>query len=45
VRFLTDYLDGDQYFATQRPGQNLDRCRVQFHLVRMMEEHEDAMRV
>ena len=33
VRFLTDYLDGDNYFRIQRPGHNLDRTRVQFRLV------------
>ncbi len=37
VRFLTDYLDGDHYFNTHRPGQNLDRCRTQFKLVADME--------
>lgn len=25
VRFLTDYLDGDHYYAVRRDGQNLDR--------------------
>jgi len=44
ARFLTDYLDGDHYFKTHRPGHNLDRCRVQFHLVREMEARADAMR-
>ena len=38
VRFLTDYLDGDHYFAVHREGQNLDRARTQFKLVRCMEE-------
>ena len=38
VRFLTDYLDGDHYFATHRPGQNLDRARTQFKLVWDMEQ-------
>lgn len=38
VRFLTDYLDGDHYFAVHRPGQNLDRCRTQFKLVADMEQ-------
>ena len=33
VRFLTDYLDGDHYFAVHRDGQNLDRARTQFKLV------------
>ncbi len=37
VRFLTDYLDGDHYFAIHREGQNLDRCRTQFKLVADME--------
>ena len=37
IRFLTDYLEGDRYFHTQRPGQNLDRCRTQFKLVADME--------
>ncbi len=39
IRFLTDYLEGDHYFRTHREGQNLDRCRTQFKLVRDMEEH------
>ena len=38
MRFLTDYLDGDHYFAVHRPGQNLDRCRTQFKLVSDMEK-------
>jgi len=33
MRFLADYLQGDTYFKTSRPGQNLDRCRAQFRLV------------
>lgn len=33
VRFLTDHLDGDIYFRVERPGQNLDRCRVQLALL------------
>jgi Ser/Thr protein kinase RdoA (MazF antagonist) len=37
VRFLTDYLDGDHYFAVHREGHNLDRCRTQFKLVSEME--------
>ena len=32
VRFLTDYLDGDHYFAIHDPIQNLRRARVQFAL-------------
>ena len=36
-RFLADYLLGDTYFATSRPGQNLDRARTQIKLVQDME--------
>ena len=44
TRFLTDYLNGDTYFRTHRPGQNLDRARNQFKLVRDMEERLDEMK-
>lgn len=43
VRFLTDYLNGDVYFATSRPGQNLDRARTQLTLAEDMERHWDEM--
>lgn len=43
MRFLTDYLEGDHYFATHREGQNLDRCRTQFKLVTDMEAHWDEL--
>ena len=43
VRFLTDYLNGDVYFATSRPEQNLDRARTQLKLVADMERKWDAM--
>ena len=43
IRFLTDYLDGDNYFHITEPDQNLRRCRTQFKLVRDMEEQFDAM--
>ena len=38
TRFLTDYIDGDNYFGIHYPEQNLDRCRTQFKLVADMEE-------
>lgn len=44
VRFLTDYLDGDHYFAVHRDGQNLDRARTQFKLVADMEQKWEEMR-
>ena len=43
LRFLTDYLEGDRYFACYRNGQNLDRCRTQFKLVQDMELKWDEM--
>lgn len=38
MRFLADYLDGDVYFRTHRPGHNVDRCRTQFKLIEDMEK-------
>lgn len=32
LRFLTDYLGGDQYFKIRHPRHNLDRARNQFAL-------------
>ncbi len=43
IRFLTDYLSGDQYFRIHRPAHNLDRCRTQFKLVESIERQEEAM--
>ena len=43
VRFLTDYLNGDVYFRTNRAAQNFDRCRTQFKLVHDMEQRWDKM--
>jgi Ser/Thr protein kinase RdoA (MazF antagonist) len=43
IRFLTDFLSGDTYFRTHRPGHNLDRCRTQFKLVESIERQEQAM--
>ena len=43
IRFLTDYLEGDTYFKIHRDGQNLDRCRTQFKLMRDMEARWDEM--
>jgi len=33
LRFLTDYLQLDQYYHTERPGQNLDRTNNQIELL------------
>ncbi len=43
VRFLTDYLCGDQYFRIQRPNQNLHRCRAQFALAASIRDRLDEM--
>ena len=40
VRFLTDFLEGDVYYRTARPGHNLDRCRTQFKLLKSLERNE-----
>ena len=44
LRFLTDYIDGDNYFAVHREGHNLDRARTQFKLVADMEAKWDLMK-
>ena len=44
MRFLADYLTGDTYFKTSRQGQNLDRARCQFALVKDMEKNLDLMK-
>ena len=43
MRFLTDYLNGDTYFHTDYPTQNLDRCRTHLHLVADMEAKAEQM--
>jgi len=43
MRFLTDYLDGDKYFAIHREGHNLDRARTQLKLVADIEKKWDQM--
>lgn len=44
VRFLTDHIDGDNYFSIHREGQNLDRAHTQFKLVADMERKWDKMK-
>ncbi len=43
MRFLTDYIDGDVYFATKYPEHNLVRCRTQFKLAYEMQRQEKEM--
>lgn len=44
IRFLTDYLEGDEYFKTEYDNHNLVRARSQFKLLECIEEKEDEMR-
>ena len=44
VRFLTDWLDGDKYFATKYLGHNLDRCKSQLALALDMESKMEQMK-
>ena len=45
LRFLSDHLAGDVYFKIERPGHNLDRARVQFAMVELMEKRAAEMAV
>jgi thiamine kinase-like enzyme len=38
LRFLSDYLTGDHYYHTERPGQNRDRAWNQCILLKRLEE-------
>lgn len=40
LRFLADHLAGDVYYRTARPDHNLDRCRVQLHLLESMRSQQ-----
>ncbi|PRY00215.1 Ser/Thr protein kinase RdoA (MazF antagonist) [Pontibacter ummariensis] len=43
LRFLTDYIDGDNYYKTQFPEHNLQRARAQFRLVQVLEENRELL--
>lgn len=43
VRFLTDYLDGDNYYKIRYQKHNLQRARSQLQLVRSMEQQYAEM--
>ena len=43
LRFLTDYIDGDNYFKINHPNHNLDRARCQLKLAKSMIEHLPEM--
>ena len=44
LRFLTDYLDGDNYFKINHENHNIHRARAQFRLVENMENNYDEMK-
>jgi len=44
MRFLTDYLSGDTYFATKYADHNLIRARTQLRLASEMENNFDEMK-
>jgi hypothetical protein len=44
LRFLTDYLDGDNYFKIHHEHHNLQRARAQIRLVESMEEQYDEIK-
>lgn len=43
VRFLTDYLDGDNYFKIHFQQHNLQRARAQFQLVKKLEDERETL--
>ncbi len=44
LRFLTDYLDGDNYFSTKYPEHNLVRARNQFALYQDVCRQESVLK-
>lgn len=46
IRFLTDYLNGDTYFAVDKDieNHNLVRAKAQLELLKQIEEKEDQMK-
>ena len=43
LRFLMDYIDGDNYYRTKSPNHNLVRTHAQYKLLQSIEEQYDAM--
>lgn len=43
LRFLTDFLDGDQYYSTRYANHNLIRTKAQIKLAQSMKEKEVIM--
>jgi N-acetylhexosamine 1-kinase len=45
VRYLTDHLDGDRYFAVDHPGHNLMRARAQLSLTEDLVEAQPELAI
>jgi hypothetical protein len=43
LRFLTDHIDGDNYYRIHFPNHNLQRAKAQFKLVESMEQNRQEM--
>jgi hypothetical protein len=43
VRFLTDHINGDQYFKIKFENHNLQRARAQLQLFKMLHANADAL--
>ncbi len=43
IRFLSDYLDGDNYYKIKHPEHNWERSKAQFKLLQSIEAQEKAM--
>lgn len=43
LRFLMDYIDGDNYYKVKSPDHNLVRTRAQYKLLQSMEAQYDEM--
>lgn len=44
LRFLTDHLSGNRYFRVAYPGQNLERARGQFALLRDLQDKKQMLK-
>ncbi|EDM37711.1 putative desulfatase [Pedobacter sp. BAL39] len=43
VRFLTDHINGDQYFKVRFGGHNLQRTRAQLQLLKLLDANSDLL--
>ena len=43
IRFLTDYIDGDNYFHIDHPQHNLQRAKNQLNLFKLLSSAEDKL--